>query len=182
MTKEEAIQKIKWEIAGLIIDKDAREALETLIPELRENEDERIGDLIFCLIRDRSDNRKLLEHNGVSVAEALSYLEKKKHSLNFDAISSWLRDHMSRYVNSEYNEFHNCTEYDGTINIERLIADLKVAVDSGAFDIHEQKEQKPWKPSKEQMEAIDRCVNYLEESDNEDAEIMESLHEQLKAL
>ena len=39
-----------------------------------------------------------------------------------------------------------------------------------------------WKPSEEQMNAIDRCVDYLEESDNEDAEIMESLQEQLHKL
>ena len=39
-----------------------------------------------------------------------------------------------------------------------------------------------WRPSEEQMDAIDRCVDYLEESDNEDAEIMESLQEQLHKL
>ena len=39
-----------------------------------------------------------------------------------------------------------------------------------------------WKPTEEQMNAIDRCVDYLEESDNEDAEIMESLQEQLNQL
>lgn len=39
-----------------------------------------------------------------------------------------------------------------------------------------------WKPSEEQMEALHRCVDYLEESDNEDAEFMESLLEQLKKL
>ena len=39
-----------------------------------------------------------------------------------------------------------------------------------------------WKPSEEQMEALDRCVDYLDESDNEDAEIMESLYNDLKKL
>lgn len=140
MTKEEAIKKIKWEIAGLIIDKDAREALETLIPELRESEDDRIVRCIEVALTDVDEQR--FKDFGTTLKDCIAYLEKQKHSLNFDAISSWLRDHVSRYVNSEYNEFHNCTEYDGTINIERLIADLKVAVDSGAFDIHEQKEQK----------------------------------------
>ena len=39
-----------------------------------------------------------------------------------------------------------------------------------------------WKPSEEQMEALERCVDYLEESDNEDAEKIESLHNDLKKL
>lgn len=39
-----------------------------------------------------------------------------------------------------------------------------------------------WKPSEEQMEALERCVEYLEESDNEDADILAGLYEQLKAL
>lgn len=39
-----------------------------------------------------------------------------------------------------------------------------------------------WKPSEEQIEALERCVEYLEESDNEDAEEIESLHNDLKKL
>ena len=54
--------------------------------------------------------------------------KEQEHSLNFDVVSSWLREHASKYVNREFNEFHKCIEYDGTINVERLIADLKVAV------------------------------------------------------
>lgn len=49
-----------------------------VILEPKESEDERIRNLIYCLIRDRSDNRKLLEHNGVSVDDALAYLERQK--------------------------------------------------------------------------------------------------------
>lgn len=55
-----------------------KEAFEFFAPEPAESEDERIRNLIYCLIRDRSDNRKLLEHNGVSVDKALAYLEKQK--------------------------------------------------------------------------------------------------------
>ncbi|MBO7509968.1 MAG: hypothetical protein J6T35_02185 [Bacteroidales bacterium] len=39
-----------------------------------------------------------------------------------------------------------------------------------------------WRPSEEQMEALCRCVDYLEESDNEDADIMTELYEQLKRM
>lgn len=37
-----------------------------------------------------------------------------------------------------------------------------------------------WKPSEGQMKAFYRCVDYLEESDNEDADIMAELYERLK--
>ena len=64
---EEALERARQ---GLPIDK--------IFPELYESEDERIRNLIYCLIRDRTDNRKLLEHNGVSVDDALAYLERQK--------------------------------------------------------------------------------------------------------
>lgn len=42
--------------------------------------------------------------------------------------------------------------------------------------------QPNWKPSEEQMGALERSVEYLEESDNEDADILAGLYEQLKKL
>ena len=53
-----------------------------------------------------------------------------------DGASEWLRKHVCNYVNSEYNEFHKCVEYDGSIDKERLINDFEEAM---------QKEQKPIK-------------------------------------
>lgn len=41
---------------------------------------------------------------------------------------------------------------------------------------------KYWKPSEEQMEALERCIDYMDESDNDDSGIMLTLYEQLKAL
>ena len=32
--------------------------------------------------------------------------------------------------------------------------------------------KKNWKPSEEQMEALERCVDYLDDSDNEDAAVI----------
>lgn len=39
-----------------------------------------------------------------------------------------------------------------------------------------------WKPSEEQMEAFEKCLDYLEESENEDYEVLQSLYEDLKKL
>lgn len=41
-------------------------------------EDERIKNLIYCIVRDRSDVGKLLEANGCTVEKALSWIEKQK--------------------------------------------------------------------------------------------------------
>ena len=51
-----------------------------LFPQLAESEDERIGNLIYCIVRDREDVRTTLESNGVSVDKALSYLKKQEQS------------------------------------------------------------------------------------------------------
>ena len=37
----------------------------------------------------------------------------------------WIEKNAWMYVNGEYNEFHHETEYDGTIDVGRLIKDLK---------------------------------------------------------
>lgn len=49
-----------------------------VIIELKESDDERIKNLIYCIVRDRSDVGKLLEANGCSVEKALSWIEKQK--------------------------------------------------------------------------------------------------------
>ena len=155
MTREEAIKLVKRIKGAIVYTEEEKEALETLIPELQ-SEDEKIRKLVVNRVRTATEMTESLREL------LLTYLEKQKHSLNFDAISSWLRDHVSRYVNSEYNEFHHCTEYDGTINVERLIADLKVAVDSGTFDIQEQKEQKPWEWGEEETKLLDSIIDDYE--------------------
>lgn len=55
-----------------------KQQMEIVCPQLVESEDERIRNLIYCLIRDRSDNGKLLEANGCSVEKALAWLEKQR--------------------------------------------------------------------------------------------------------
>lgn len=42
--------------------------------------------------------------------------------------------------------------------------------------------KKNWRPSEEQMEALKRCVDYLDDSDNEDAAVIGSLYHDLKSL
>lgn len=135
---DRAIEKAKTLYNSVFVNNDV---LEQIFPELEECEDERARKGLIHHLKELRSWKvgmmipiKVPAHYDAWIA----YLERQKeqkHSLNFDAISSWLRGHASRYVNSEFNEFHHCTEYDGTINVERLIADLKVAVDGGTFDV-----------------------------------------------
>ena len=144
MKTKEAIERVRSRFDKWALDNEDLTALQALGLVDVESEDEKIRKALIDEIKVWDEHYKLFKH--VSKEKVLAYLEKQKEqkrSLSFDAISSWLRDHASRYVNSEFNEFHHCVEYDGTINVERLIADLKVAVDNGTFDAHEQKEQTP---------------------------------------
>lgn len=47
-----------------------------------------------------------------------------------DKVCEWLKTHVRQYINSEYNEFHHEVEYDGTIDKERMVADLKKYIET----------------------------------------------------
>lgn len=171
MTKEEALEIIKRNCTE---GSQLREACAMAIPELAESEDEKFGGYILRVCKEcvrANDNG--LELSMSTTKRLLSYLEKQigqKPLLNFDAISSWLRDHARRYVNSEFNEFHHCVEYDGTIDVERLIADLKVAVDGvalfdvdAAFDAREPRDN--WEYIKEFCDKFGRIPKDIDELD-----------------
>lgn len=80
MTREEALNKVRQ----MSLPKETMEILEALAPELAESEDERIKNLIYCIVRDRSDVGKLLEANGCPVEKALSWIEKQKEQKPVD--------------------------------------------------------------------------------------------------
>lgn len=74
MTKEEAIEIVKEFINGTCLHLVDQEALETLIPELRESEDERIRkEMIEFLNQYKEDGLR-----GVDITPWISYLEKQK--------------------------------------------------------------------------------------------------------
>lgn len=76
MTKEEAIKKIKtWDF----LDNDEKEVLETLIPELRESEDERIRKEIISAL-------KYANHEGV-YNKHLAWLEKQGEQKSVDDLT-----------------------------------------------------------------------------------------------
>ena len=130
---DDALKRAKAAI-DIAADKDLVKGVATTIfPELRESEDEKIINAIIGSIK---DNITLVSVNGYTKKDMISYLEKQKEqkSLNISDASEWLRKNVCRYMNSEYNEFHKCVEYDGSIDKEKLINDFEEAM---------QKEQKP---------------------------------------
>lgn len=77
MTREEAIHEIKqWDF----INNDEMEALRTLIPELRESEDERIRKELIEFIKWSVDRHFMREdfHQAKRPSEWIAYLEKQK--------------------------------------------------------------------------------------------------------
>lgn len=74
MTREEAIK----EAYGIPVTKAQHEALQFLIPELAENDDERIRRALCDIVRDMPYMETELRAHGLTVERTLSYLEKQK--------------------------------------------------------------------------------------------------------
>ena len=80
--EEEYLRKtpiLDW-VRGLfqnLDDADRKEAL-GFFPELAELDDERVGRLLYCIVRENTAIKAVLEANGVSVDRALEYLESHK--------------------------------------------------------------------------------------------------------
>lgn len=74
MTREEALQAVKAKMDYYESDKRLRVALETLIPELAESDDERIRKHLIKHFSNKSKE----EWNGMPIKDILAYLEKQK--------------------------------------------------------------------------------------------------------
>ena len=140
MTREEALQVLRERMDYYEREKRMRATIEVLVPEFAEKEDDRIIRFFAELATDAcgGPGQEYYEEFGLNYDKVMTWLEKKKEqkSLDISAASEWLREHVCSYMNSEYNEFHKCVEYDGSIDKERLINDFEEAM---------RKEQKPIK-------------------------------------
>jgi len=80
MTREEAIKIVKEFINGTCLHLVDQEALETLIPELAESEDERMIREIKRYIKEQGDKPNGLPNGTVSVSDMIAWLEKQKYN------------------------------------------------------------------------------------------------------
>lgn len=74
---KDALERAKQALKDGTITNNTIAYIQDIFPELKESCSNRIKNLIYCLIRDSSDKRKLLEHNGTTVEEAPAWLEKQ---------------------------------------------------------------------------------------------------------
>ncbi len=80
MTREEAMRRIKaWNL-----DSDDREVLEAIIPELRENDDERIRMELVAFFKEMQDTWHEVFWHDLQVESILAWLEKKKEQKPVD--------------------------------------------------------------------------------------------------
>ena len=89
-----------------------------IFPELKESDNERIGKAIIHTLTTSSPL-------SCDLQEAISWIKDQKQRYDINDICDWLKTHIKLYINSEYNEFHHAIEYDGTVDINGLINDLK---------------------------------------------------------
>ena len=100
MTREKAIKIIKEFINGTCLHLVDQEALKTLIPELKESEDERIRKALVWHLKADVD----FVSNGVTKAECLAYLEKQKEqkpSINIDQLKSLMLQYLQEAANEK---------------------------------------------------------------------------------
>lgn len=74
---DEALNQAKF-YHGNCPSEPERKKLEKMFPVLCESEDERIGNVIYCIVRDNKEVKRILEGNGISLDNALAYLERQK--------------------------------------------------------------------------------------------------------
>lgn len=82
MTREKAIKIIKEFINGTCLHLVDQEALETLIPELKESEDERIIRAIIDALYSHTNSINLLSSRGYQMGDIEAWLEKQKEQDN----------------------------------------------------------------------------------------------------
>lgn len=142
MTREEALKILRGTHDKALF--SVRNALETLIPELAESEDERMVKAILSAIRGGLDTEKFLEKHGTNYEEVEAYLEKHKHCWKPTETDAVLFN-----IAVTTNETLTSTQR-AQLDVVRSKFGCCSAVDCSGI------EQKPaeWKPQSESLEAL----------------------------
>ena len=149
---------------------------------LKESEDERIKKGLIQHLKELRNWKvgteapiKVATHYDAWIAYLERIKEQKPSYINF--ISDWLRKHIKTYVNSEYNEFHKTVEYDGSINIEHLIEDLKNAIEQQFFAHENDFVSKPAEWSEEDESYLQTVIGEMEASKKEALEYEHKIYD-----
>lgn len=192
---EAALQTAKQWIADGCSDVE-KIALECVFPELRESEDEKTIKNIRLALLTVED--AFWRTHGLTAKEAISYLEKqqKPESASASSIPSCWEEKQKINTEGDFGRGYDCGYQAGYAVAKN---EMKPKVVTATLDSEKQKEQKPeyasastimipscweekkeehWKPSEEQMAALNKARRFVPYN----CDILESLYEQLKKL
>ena len=168
MTREEAIELVKEAMPTLW--KTTKDAIQTLIPELAESEDERIERAIIDTLRRCNKGEKFLNDNwALTIDDVHTYLEKQKEQKP----TEWSEEDENRFRNLIYlvlDSDEGKGTKDGFIKfIQRLKSSLRP--------------QPHWKPSDEQMGSLRLAIDSAKKAQmNATADTLNEIYEQIKKL
>lgn len=150
MTREQALQAIKAKMDYYESDKRLRAAIETLIPQLRESEDERITRAINNMLPFIPD--EAYANNGVTKEDVLNWLEKQKDSVSnakyIEDIAHAFEDERKKGIEEKQKPGPiSCSHEKGTP--AEVCYGPKGDPDPAGV----------WKPSEEQMEALKAVID-----------------------
>lgn len=138
ITREEAIK----EAYGIPVTKAQHEALQILIPELAENDDERIRKALCDIVQDMPYMETELRAHGLTVEKTLAYLEKQKQQKNFQTKVQQRMEYLwDKLPDSHKVENGDCTPEEW----KTLGAYMELEMNFDKDSEEEQNEQKPWK-------------------------------------
>ena len=132
--RQEQIEQARRLIATGI-SADLVEVLVQQFPELAENEDDRVRNLIYCIVRDNEDVGRILKANGVTVEQALAYLEKQKEKKPAEKIQ-WTGKNLKEVIDftglsPKFGEwFKSWDEYENYVHTHNDI--LKIFCEDGS--------------------------------------------------
>jgi hypothetical protein len=151
MTREEAIkevrlvlERLKSNLHNAVWENSAREALEALIPELKESEDERIVKTLQEYVKSRNWNL-----GGPTQDEVLAWLEKQKVCL---ADNSRIRKELIFFLKEEIPQ---CSIKEHADKLKEFVSYLE-----------KQKEQKPVEWSEEDEKMLDSVIRIITQFDD----------------
>jgi len=152
MTKEEAIDNVRSFIDQLTA--ECQESIHTLIPELAESEDERVRKALIDGIR------QIRCKNSVTQEQMLAWLEKQSAKWSEEDLrhKSWILECLA----------------DGERKVPQYAEDFRAAYKW----LKSLRSQPHWKPSEEQMEALENSTALTEKQ----GEALYSLVQDLKKL
>ena len=99
----------------------------------KESEDSKLKKSLLEFLDDVSNNRTRIVsgeqfkrwHDWLNSLKDVDAEIETNREFVIDSACEWLKKHIANYVNWEYNDYHHAFEYDGSVNVEKLISDFK---------------------------------------------------------